>query len=197
MTQASEPCWGSTLLKATAIAGATVAAACVLPPVLTNLGTAIGPVAGETAPTALEYLGKSVESAGNWMGNNVSSTIAEVVFAHPVAVDLTTFEGVGMLAGQAWENVATRTGEIVEHLGKDYGAAGTAVGVGAAGGYTLRQMEGFKGPRTPPGPPVGPHTARLQEASSRPLSVGSDAGGFGSKTTRMNFSPPPRDFIVR
>jgi hypothetical protein len=175
MAQTSEPSWGSTALKVAGITGATIAAACVVPPILTNIGSAIGPVAGETAPTALEYLGKSLETAGNWMGNNVTSTIADIAFTNPPAADLTTFEGVGTLAGQAWEDVAKRTGEIVEHLGKDYTAAGVAVGVGAAGGYALRQAEGFKRPPTPPVPPVGTYTARLQEAASRPLSVASAA----------------------
>ena len=151
--------WGSMIWGAVKTVGLVVGAALVLPPVMTNLGTLVTSIGGETATA----IGGALTSGGTGLAGLTSQVASTVVSGTALP---TTFEGLKNLGVAAGSGIAAAGTSAANYVAAN---PGTVAGIGAAGlavGYMLRSAE------TPARRPVmGAHTARIQQQQMAALAV--------------------------
>lgn len=142
--------WGSTIWGAVKIVGGVTVAALVLPAVLTNLGSLVSTIGGETATA----VGNGLTSAGTGL-SGLTSTVASTVVGTTSLPS--TFAGLGTLAQSAGSSALEAAGNVGTYIMNNPGKVAGAAGAGLAIGYMIRGAEAGASRR----PVVGPNTANL------------------------------------
>jgi hypothetical protein len=190
MAEQSQATWGGTLLRMAGVAGAATVAIIVAPSVLDSVGSMLAPAAGApAASTVTGNIGEALKAASSSLSaaptpqsmGGLSYHVANVFFGDPVTTAQLHNAFSSGLGGRAIEGISTGASTLWKHASSNLGATAAIAGAGVAAGYLTRDTEARQRPV------VGPHTAALNGAVSRP--------GLGSVTNRMNFSVP--EYIYR
>ena len=133
-----ERTWGGMIWGATKVVAGLTAAALVLPVALTNVGSLITSIGGETAGA----IGGGLSSAGGTLGG-LNASVAATVFPQSVmqGLNLSTASGLGTLASSAGSGLLEAGSNAASYLGKNAGAAAAIGAGGLAVGYMIRGAE--------------------------------------------------------